>query len=487
MTTIKLRRGTAAQWTAADPILAAGEPGFETDTGKHKIGDGVTAWSGLSYFIDEAALSATYVPSHVVIGADATGATDSSAAIQAALNAANAAGGGSVYLPPGTYLINTNLTVYSNTTFYGAGRASKLLTTDSVSRVHIGIAANASNVVIRDLACVGPGDQSVPTNSQEPNAILLSSGTQQVTVRNCFVKDIAGFGIGVSAGCTDTLIEGNHLEGTGNSGLADGHAIVTESPTRLIIHNNTIRNCRYRGIEVYSGTAAGVTDVTVSGNTIYNCVGGLAVFASSSGVGFVRDISIVGNVIDTITSAVVGIGIWVAANADHVTVSANAIYNCTIDGIQVTPQVANTTIKKCAVIGNTVRHSGRYGITTDGATYGHMTIGNNIVDDSYSNGIYLNAANFVTVQGNVCTDNGRQATAGTDYAGIWGNTASRCSVGGNVCRDTRTGTSRTQTVGIYLTNASDYNYIGGNVCTNNVNGQIVLSGTNNVNPGNITS
>jgi len=60
MTTIKLRRGTAAQWTAADPILAAGEPGFETDTGKHKIGDGVTAWAGLSYFIDEAALSATY-------------------------------------------------------------------------------------------------------------------------------------------------------------------------------------------------------------------------------------------------------------------------------------------------------------------------------------------------------------------------------------------------------------------------------------------
>lgn len=44
------RRGTAAQWTAANPILAAGEIGFETDTNQFKIGDGVNAWSALSAF-----------------------------------------------------------------------------------------------------------------------------------------------------------------------------------------------------------------------------------------------------------------------------------------------------------------------------------------------------------------------------------------------------------------------------------------------------
>lgn len=47
--TIRLRRGTAAQWTTADPVLAAGEPGAETDTGRVKVGDGSTAWSGLAY------------------------------------------------------------------------------------------------------------------------------------------------------------------------------------------------------------------------------------------------------------------------------------------------------------------------------------------------------------------------------------------------------------------------------------------------------
>jgi hypothetical protein len=48
-TTIKLKRGTAANWTTTDPTLAAGELGLETDTLKLKAGDGTTAWSSLDY------------------------------------------------------------------------------------------------------------------------------------------------------------------------------------------------------------------------------------------------------------------------------------------------------------------------------------------------------------------------------------------------------------------------------------------------------
>ena len=50
VTQIQVRRGTAAQWTSATPTLASGEWGYETDTGKIKIGNGSTAWSSLSYF-----------------------------------------------------------------------------------------------------------------------------------------------------------------------------------------------------------------------------------------------------------------------------------------------------------------------------------------------------------------------------------------------------------------------------------------------------
>jgi len=48
--TIKVRRDTAANWTSANPTLAAGQPGYETDTNKLKFGDGATAWASLSYF-----------------------------------------------------------------------------------------------------------------------------------------------------------------------------------------------------------------------------------------------------------------------------------------------------------------------------------------------------------------------------------------------------------------------------------------------------
>ena len=49
---IQIRRDTAANWTSANPVLAQGELGAETDTSKIKIGDGSTAWSSLAYLID---------------------------------------------------------------------------------------------------------------------------------------------------------------------------------------------------------------------------------------------------------------------------------------------------------------------------------------------------------------------------------------------------------------------------------------------------
>lgn len=48
---VQLRRGTAAEWVAANPILAIGELGFETDTSKYKIGDGSTAWNSKGYSV----------------------------------------------------------------------------------------------------------------------------------------------------------------------------------------------------------------------------------------------------------------------------------------------------------------------------------------------------------------------------------------------------------------------------------------------------
>jgi len=51
ITTIKQRSGTASAWTSANPVLAAGEMGYESDTGKIKFGNGSAVWSALNYAI----------------------------------------------------------------------------------------------------------------------------------------------------------------------------------------------------------------------------------------------------------------------------------------------------------------------------------------------------------------------------------------------------------------------------------------------------
>lgn len=51
--TIQLRRDTAANWVTANPVLADGEIGIETDTRKRKCGNGTTAWNSLSYMFSD--------------------------------------------------------------------------------------------------------------------------------------------------------------------------------------------------------------------------------------------------------------------------------------------------------------------------------------------------------------------------------------------------------------------------------------------------
>ena len=56
---IQLRRGGAQEWVNSNPTLAQGELGVELDTGRFKIGDGVSAWNSLRYSRPVEATTAT--------------------------------------------------------------------------------------------------------------------------------------------------------------------------------------------------------------------------------------------------------------------------------------------------------------------------------------------------------------------------------------------------------------------------------------------
>lgn len=46
---IRFRRGTSSQWSAVNPVLSPGEPGYVTDLNTLKVGDGLTAWNDLPW------------------------------------------------------------------------------------------------------------------------------------------------------------------------------------------------------------------------------------------------------------------------------------------------------------------------------------------------------------------------------------------------------------------------------------------------------
>ncbi len=68
---IKLRRDTATNWTATNPVLGAGEPGWDTTNNKLKIGNGTAAWNSLPYFDDKETVLSNYA-GDIVPSADNT-------------------------------------------------------------------------------------------------------------------------------------------------------------------------------------------------------------------------------------------------------------------------------------------------------------------------------------------------------------------------------------------------------------------------------
>jgi hypothetical protein len=80
-TRMQQRRGTATQWTTANPILNAGEIGFESDTNKFKIGDGINHWADLAYFVDVDTLGTSldgYIPDSLLGAANGVAQLNSS-------------------------------------------------------------------------------------------------------------------------------------------------------------------------------------------------------------------------------------------------------------------------------------------------------------------------------------------------------------------------------------------------------------------------
>ena len=150
---IKWRRDTAANWTTNNPTLLQGEPGFETDSGNYKIGNGSTAWNSLSYgsfsnnplaalFADQASGGDPSAPSSGKLLAygktiagrmmlKQVGPSGLSSAIQPFLGR-NKVG---YWIPPGNATTAPGVFGYTAPTFIGTANAANVATTNTFTRM----------------------------------------------------------------------------------------------------------------------------------------------------------------------------------------------------------------------------------------------------------------------------------------------------------------------------------------------------------------
>jgi hypothetical protein len=359
-------------------------------------------------------------------GAVGNGVADDRAAIQAAINAASAAGGGTVYLPRGTYVVTKNpagaycLSVPSRIRMTGSGPASIVKTADSApdGTHNMLLVSAATLVVVSNLAIdgnkarlgsAGSGDDVIGgwgiTNSWFHHLTIYNSGWEAVDLDNsdgcivesCFLYDNRGNGVHIAGTASANCVVANnvilrsahdrHAAGFANSAaidvVGDGH----------IVTGNRIHDC-YRGVVAIAGSGTGKTSIianVITAGTLGTVAGIVGAPGTVAQGNFIEGCSghSIGGEIGTVTgNRIIGgtLGINITVNA---IVSSNRVSASQFDGIRVSSSnvtraaihsnyvhdaggssIAVTAGSNVAITGNTVTKA----ITTTGT--GHMVRGN---------------------------------------------------------------------------------------------------------------
>lgn len=182
VTQIQVRRGTASQWTSANPTLASGEWGFETDTLKTKIGDGTTTWNSLAYATGSVAVgNITGLGSGVATWL----ATPSSSNLASAVS--DETGSGSLVFATNptltSPLINIGVNTQTGTTYTPVlSDNGKIVTLNNASAITVSIPTNATTAFptgaqITFAWITGAGQPTIQAASLGTTTILSTGAT----------------------------------------------------------------------------------------------------------------------------------------------------------------------------------------------------------------------------------------------------------------------------------------------------------------------
>ena len=292
------RRGTAAQWTAANPILAAGEIGFETDTSKFKMGNGSSTWSALQYFANASELAA-------IIGGDMPALLNSLDELAQAIN-----DDPQFYLTMGTNLSNhqadttmihgivdtallattgnvataaagaaTELAAHASdtTNIHGIADTSLLLTTAheaDTTNIH-GIADTSLLATTANVAtALSSATSALTTHESDTTSVhgiadtSLLATTANITAHNSDTTDVHGI-LDTSLLATTANIATHNSDTTAVHGIADTSLLVTQTDLSNAIGGATVDQSALAGVGIdwNTGTEAFDIDSTVATKT----------------------------------------------------------------------------------------------------------------------------------------------------------------------------------------------------------------------------
>ncbi|HRX77484.1 MAG TPA: glycosyl hydrolase family 28-related protein [Pirellulaceae bacterium] len=294
-------------------------------------------------------------------GATPDDETDDTSAIENALTACGEAGGGTVFIPAGTFILSRRnsespiLEMPSNTTLCGEGAASILKFDPAVNQSNfwrmIGapVEGGAANIVIRDLHLDGSNTHQKYIKGETPehnaglwfynkshvienvtvmnvlaenfsgDCMAFSYNCRSITVRDCVLRNFIRQGIqmGGSPGSRDYLVTGcRDLEHSVQPGGSTIHVEHARGLTNVIIENNQCRK---------SILAGGVDGMIIRGNTVTGKIVGngnsnlvirdnVVKASSNTGavvqLGYTKGLIFRSNIIEGAASNPVGLYVW---------------------------------------------------------------------------------------------------------------------------------------------------------------------------------
>ncbi|MCU1470038.1 MAG: coagulation factor 5/8 type domain protein [Glaciihabitans sp.] len=213
----------------------------------------------------------------VTYGADPTGAADSTSAFQQAVNAA---AGGTVWIPAGTFKVTQHIIV-NNVTVTGAGMWYSTVSGDGVgfygnyapnpsSNVHLSNFAIVGNVQERNDGAQVNGIGGAMSNSTVSNIWIehekvgawMDGPMDNLKFNGMRIRDTTADGVNFHDGVTNSSVTNSDLRTLGDDGLAtwsDTNADANDSFSNDTVQLNQLGN----GIAIYGGH-----DNTVSGNLV---------------------------------------------------------------------------------------------------------------------------------------------------------------------------------------------------------------------------